>query len=66
MSQILFKNANLLDPRWGEARGGYEVLVEGALIKGIAIDDDQVRPGPGARVAAAKIARQAQGRLYVP
>jgi len=33
MSQILFKNANLLDPRWGEARGGYEVLVEGALIK---------------------------------
>ena len=33
MSQILFKNANLLDPRWGEARGGYEVLVEDALIK---------------------------------
>ena len=33
MSQILFKNANLLDPRWGEARGGHEVLVEGALIK---------------------------------
>jgi imidazolonepropionase-like amidohydrolase len=33
MSQILFKNANLLDPRWGEARGGYEVLVEGQLIK---------------------------------
>ena len=33
MSQILFKNANLLDPRWNEARGGYEVLVEGELIK---------------------------------
>jgi imidazolonepropionase-like amidohydrolase len=33
MPQILFKNLNLLDPRWDEARGGYEVLVEGDLIK---------------------------------
>ena len=33
MSQLLFKNANLLDPRWNEPRGGYEVLVEGELIK---------------------------------
>jgi len=33
MSQILFKNFSLLDPRWDEARGGYEVLVEGDLIK---------------------------------
>jgi imidazolonepropionase-like amidohydrolase len=33
MPQILFKNMNLLDPRWNEARGGYEVLVEGDLIK---------------------------------
>jgi imidazolonepropionase-like amidohydrolase len=33
MSQILFKNMNLLDPRWDEARGGYEVLVEGETIK---------------------------------
>jgi len=33
MPQILFKNLNLLDPRWTEARGGYEVLVEGDLIK---------------------------------
>jgi imidazolonepropionase-like amidohydrolase len=33
MPQILFKNLNLLDPRWNEARGGYEVLVEGELIK---------------------------------
>ena len=33
MPQILFKNLNLLDPRWNEARGGYEVLVEGDLIK---------------------------------
>jgi imidazolonepropionase-like amidohydrolase len=30
---ILFRNLNLLDPRWGEPRGGYEVLVEGAHIK---------------------------------
>jgi len=33
MPQILFKNLNLLDPRWSEARGGYEVLVEGDTIK---------------------------------
>ena len=33
MSQILFKNMSLLDPRWDEARGGYEVLVEGDYIK---------------------------------
>lgn len=33
MSQTLFKNFSLLDPRWDEARGGYEVLVEGDLIK---------------------------------
>ena len=33
MSQILFRNFSLLDPRWVEARGGYEVLVEGGTIK---------------------------------
>jgi imidazolonepropionase-like amidohydrolase len=33
MPQILFKNLNLLDPRWTEARGGYEVLVEGDTIR---------------------------------
>ena len=33
MSQILFKNLSLLDPRWDEARGGYEVLVEGDTIR---------------------------------
>jgi len=32
-SSILFRNLNLLDPRWKEARGGYEVLVEGETIK---------------------------------
>ena len=30
---FLFKNLNLLDPNWKEARGGYEVLVEGDTIK---------------------------------
>jgi len=33
MSQILFKNLSLLDPRWDEARGGHEVLVEGDTIR---------------------------------
>jgi len=30
---FLFKNLRLLDPRWKEARAGYEVLVEGDVIK---------------------------------
>ncbi|GAB4181150.1 MAG: amidohydrolase family protein [Thalassobaculales bacterium] len=30
---VLFRNMSLLDPRWDEARGGYEVLVEGGLIR---------------------------------
>ena len=30
---FLFKNLRLLDPRWKEARAGYEVLVEGDTIK---------------------------------
>ena len=30
---FLFKNLTLLDPRWKEARGGYEVLVESETIK---------------------------------
>jgi imidazolonepropionase-like amidohydrolase len=29
---LLFKNLTLLDPRWDEARGGYELLVEGDRI----------------------------------
>src|SRR5512146_1879767 len=33
MPQVLFRNAKLLDPRWDEARGGHEVLVEGEHIK---------------------------------
>ena len=39
MPQILFKNLRLLDPRWDEAREGYEVLVEGDVIK-------EVSPSP--------------------
>ncbi len=31
--QLLFKNLKLLDPRFDEARGGYEVLVEGERFK---------------------------------
>ena len=33
MSQILFRNLNLLDPNWDAPRGGYEVLVEGEVIR---------------------------------
>lgn len=33
MSTTLFRNLRLLDPRFDEARGGYEVLVEGDKIK---------------------------------
>ena len=32
-SSVLFRNMDLLDPRWDSPRGGYEVLVEGATIK---------------------------------
>ena len=33
MSSFLFRNLNLLDPRWKETRPGYEVLVEGDTIR---------------------------------
>jgi imidazolonepropionase-like amidohydrolase len=33
MSQILFRNLSLLDPKWDEPRAGYEVLVEGDTIR---------------------------------
>ncbi len=33
MTATLFRNLSLLDPRWNEGRGGYEVLVEGGLIR---------------------------------
>ena len=37
--QLLLRNMQLLDPRWDEARGGYEVLVEGEVIR-------EVSPAP--------------------
>jgi imidazolonepropionase-like amidohydrolase len=33
MTSILFRNLRLLDPRWDDARDGYEVLVEGDRIR---------------------------------
>ncbi|MFM8678433.1 MAG: amidohydrolase family protein, partial [Alphaproteobacteria bacterium] len=33
MSQILFRNLQLLDPNWDAPRGGYELLVEGDTIR---------------------------------
>ena len=37
--QILFRNFELLEPSFGELRGGYQLLVEGDTIKGkIAFD----------------------------
>ncbi len=33
MTAVLFRNSSLLDPRWDEARRGYEVLVEGGTIR---------------------------------
>ncbi|HJQ55594.1 MAG TPA: amidohydrolase family protein [Vineibacter sp.] len=33
MSLVLIRNISLLDPRWNEARGGHEVLVEDATIR---------------------------------
>jgi len=33
VAPILFRNLSLLDPRWDEARDGYEVLVEGDTIR---------------------------------
>jgi len=47
MSQSLFRNFSLLDPRWDEARGGYEVLVEDGIIKEVS---DKPIHASGARV----------------
>jgi imidazolonepropionase-like amidohydrolase len=47
MSQILFRNFSVLDPRWDEPRGGYEVLVEGEQIKEVSAKPIKAR---GARV----------------
>jgi imidazolonepropionase-like amidohydrolase len=47
VAAILFRNLNLLDPRWTAARGGYEVLVEGATIKEVS---DKAIKASGARI----------------
>ncbi len=47
MSLVLFRNLTLLDPRWDEPRGGYEVLVEDELIKDVSAKPIRVE---GARV----------------
>jgi imidazolonepropionase-like amidohydrolase len=47
MTTILFRNLALLDPRWSEARGGYEVLVEGDRIR--ELSDTPIKAA-GARV----------------
>ena len=39
--QILFKNFELLEPSFGELRGGYELLVEGDTVKELSDDADQ-------------------------
>ncbi len=36
MPPLLFRNLSLLDPRWDGARSGYEVLVEGGVIREVA------------------------------
>ena len=43
MSQFLFRNFSLLDPRWDEPRGGYEVLVEGDTIREVSSKPIKVR-----------------------
>jgi imidazolonepropionase-like amidohydrolase len=57
MSQSLFRNFSLLDPRWDEPRGGYEVLVEGAHIKEVS---DKPIKASGARVV------EGGGRTLMP
>jgi len=49
---ILFKNLNLLDPRWNEARGGYEVLVEGGHIK--EVSDKPIKASSARKVDCGK------------
>ena len=45
MTQYLFKNFEMLDPEHDELRGGYELLVEGDVIKEVS---SQARSRPGA------------------
>ena len=43
MTNILFRNLRLLDPRWDEARGGYEVVVENDKIR--EVSDKAIKAG---------------------
>src|SRR6185503_17339987 len=54
---LLFRNLRLLDPRFDEARGGYEVLIEGERIR-------EVSDRPIAAAAAAVI--DCGGRVLMP
>ncbi len=56
-SMLLFRNLRLLDPRFDEARGGYEVLVEGDRIR-------EVSDGPIKADAATAI--DCGGRVLMP
>jgi imidazolonepropionase-like amidohydrolase len=57
MSAILFRNLRLLDPRFDEPRGGYEVLVEGERIR-------EVSDGPIKSAGATAI--DCAGRVLMP
>jgi imidazolonepropionase-like amidohydrolase len=57
MSAILFRNLRLLDPRFDEPRGGYEVLVEGERIR-------EVSDGPIKSAGATAI--DCGGRVLMP
>ena len=41
--QVLFRNFELLEPSFGELRGGYELLIEGDTVK--ELSDKPVRAG---------------------
>jgi imidazolonepropionase-like amidohydrolase len=56
-SLLLFRNLRLLDPRFDEARGGYEVLVEGERIR-------EVSDGPIKSASAASV--DCGGRVLMP
>ena len=50
---FLFKNLRLLDPNWKEARGGYEVLVEGDTIKEVSAKPIKAAKAAGDRLRQA-------------
>jgi len=51
--EFLFRNLQLLDPRFDEVRGGYEVLVEGEKIREVVGAADQGRRARPRSTAAA-------------